>query len=53
MVRLKAKGEFDLDRTMLATYFSLRWATVAMAVAFPPLMVIGGVAARMSFGALA
>jgi hypothetical protein len=42
MVRLTTVGEFDMDRTMVATYFTLRWATVAMAAAFPPLMVIGG-----------
>jgi hypothetical protein len=42
MTRLTVTGEFDLDKTITATYFTLRWAIVGIAVAFPPLLWIGG-----------
>jgi len=42
MVRLNENGEFDLDKTITATYFTLRWTIVGIAVAFPPVLYIGG-----------
>jgi len=42
MTRLTETGEFDLDKTFTATYFTLRWAIVGIAVAFPLLLWIGG-----------
>ena len=42
MTRLIETGEFDLDKTITATYFTLRWAIVGIAAAFPLLLWIGG-----------
>jgi hypothetical protein len=42
MTRLTETGEFDLDKTIQATYFTLRWAIVGIAVAFPLLLWAGG-----------
>jgi len=42
MTRLTETGEFDLDTTITATYFTLRWAIVGIAAAFPPLLWMGG-----------
>jgi hypothetical protein len=42
MVRLTREGDFALDQTMRATYFSLRRTIVLVAVTLPPLLWWGG-----------
>jgi hypothetical protein len=42
MARLTADYRFDLDRTITGTYFALRWGLVAIAAAFPLVLVVGG-----------
>lgn len=41
-IRATPSGEFDLDTTAAATYFSLRWGMVAVAAALPLLLWFGG-----------